>query len=160
MRRLLVLAALFLPSASFAGSAGWQCWADASARYGVPVDLLYAVARVETGNRYKIVSGKNKNGSRDIGLMQINSSHLPRLAKHGITERDLLENPCLNLHVGAWIMSESIARHGYTWVAIGAYNAGSKNKRLIYAKKVYAMYEHILRERAKLAMASGAGAAN
>lgn len=159
--RAVVAWLLLLPAAvALAGNEGWQCWADASKRYNVPVDLLYAVARVETGNKYSVVSGKNRNGTYDIGLMQINSSHLRRLSKYGITERDLVEKPCLNLHVGAWIMAESIARHGYNWVAIGAYNAGSMEKRRIYARKVIAMYERILKEREKLAMATNGGMAN
>lgn len=155
MKRLLVLAAAALAIQSPVSWAqeGWQCWGEAADRYNVPVDLLYAIARVETGARYNLVSPKNKNGSYDIGLMQINSSHLPRLARLGITKKDLLEKPCVNLHVGAWILSEAIARHGYTWVAIGAYNAGSHDKRKIYAKKVFAMHDRILRERQKMALA-------
>lgn len=150
MKRLVLALTLFLQagiaSANQPGG-GWQCWAEASAKYNVPVDLLYAIARVETGNRTGVVSRSNKNGTYDIGLMQINSSHLPRLARMGITERELLRNPCVNLHVGAMILSEMIAIHGYTWVAIGAYNAGSHDKRAAYAKKVFAMYDKIIRER-------------
>lgn len=154
MKRLVVIAGLLLHAgAAWAESAGWQCWADASARYNVPVDLLYAIARVETGNRHNLVSPPNKNGSYDIGLMQINSSHLARLAKLGITKKDLLEKPCVNLHVGAWILSDAIARHGYTWIAIGAYNAGSHEKRKVYAKKVFAMYDRIVQERQTVALA-------
>lgn len=150
MKRIALAVAAFLYAApSFAQSQGWQCWADASARYNVPVDLLYAIARVETGNRAGLVSRPNKNGSYDIGLMQINSMHLRRLAKNGITERDLLGKPCVNLHVGAMILSEMISRHGYTWVAIGAYNAGSHDKRIIYARKVFAMHDKIVRERGR-----------
>lgn len=133
---------------------GWRCWSDAAVRYNVPADLLYAIAMVETGNRSGIRGPRNKNGTYDIGLMQINSSHLPRLAKLGITERDLLKNPCLNLHVGASILADAIDRYGYTWVAIGAYNAGSHAKRKAYARKVYAMYDKIVRQR-QLAMYGG-----
>ncbi|OZA30494.1 MAG: hypothetical protein B7X93_03105 [Hydrogenophilales bacterium 17-61-9] len=159
MRLCVFLAALLLPTFSWANNGGWQCWADASARYDVPVDLLYAIARVETGNRSRLVSPRNKNGTYDIGLMQINSMHLPRLAKHRISEQDLLDKPCLNLHVGASILAEAIARHGYNWVAIGAYNAGSTEKRKTYARKVFAMHERILRER-RLALADSQGAVN
>ncbi len=160
MKRLLALIAMLcLPFASSANEGGWQCWADAAARYNVPIDLLYAIARVETGNRAHLVSGKNRNGSYDIGLMQINSMHLPRLAKQGVRERDLIANPCLNLHVGASILADAIARHGYSWVAIGAYNAGSTEKRKIYARKVFAMHERILRER-RLASAASPGEIN
>lgn len=148
MKRLAAAIALLLQSGFvFAQQGGWQCWAEAAARYNVPVDLLYAIARVETGNQSGLVSKRNKNGTYDIGLMQINSMHLPRLAKQGITERDLLAKPCLNLHIGASILADMIKRHGYTWVAIGAYNAGSHDKRRIYAQKVFTMHGKIVRER-------------
>lgn len=131
---------------------GWSCWADASNRYNVPVDLLYAVARVETGNKSGVVGRKNSNGSYDIGLMQINSAHLPMLKQYGITKEVLLSQPCINLHVGAWIMSNSIARHGYNWRGVGAYNAGSDSKRIVYANKVIRMYQRILAERGSVAV--------
>lgn len=153
MKRLALALTLFLHAGlAAAQQGGWQCWADASAKYNVPVDLLYAIARVETGNRAGLISKPNKNGTYDIGLMQINSMHLPRLAKQGITKKDLVEKPCVNLHVGAMILAEMIKRHGYTWVAIGAYNAGSHDKRVIYAKKVFAMHDKNVRERSRLAL--------
>jgi len=151
-RQLLVALTLFCQTCLAKADqslGGWQCWADASARFKIPADLLYAIARVESGNRSDVVSKPNSNGTYDIGLMQINSSHLPRLAKMGITEQDLLTNACLNLHVGAMILSEKIATYGYNWVAIGAYNARSYNKRMAYARKVFDMYNRILSERNK-----------
>lgn len=153
--RIGLAVALLAASVSACAQQGWQCWADASARYKVPVDLLYAIARVETGNRAHLVSAPNKNGTYDIGLMQINSMHLPRLKKLGINERNLLADPCLNLHVGASILADAISRHGFTWTGIGAYNAGSPEKRRAYASKVFAMYKKIQGER--LALAGGQG---
>ena len=111
-----------------------SCWKEAEYKFGVPTKLLHSVAKVETGFNVKSV-GRNKNGSYDIGLMQINSSWLPKLAKYNITEQSLYD-PCTNIMVGAWIMSDNIKRLGYNWNAVGAYNANSLDKRGVYAKKV------------------------
>ena len=80
--------------------------------------------------------GRNRNGSRDIGLMQINSAWLPTLATRGIGERELFE-PCTNIQVGAWILATNFQRLGYTWDAVGAYNAENPALRRAYAERVY-----------------------
>jgi soluble lytic murein transglycosylase-like protein len=116
-----VLAAL---SGIAASNATYACWDEAERMYGVSSELLYAVARAESdlNPRAMNMSHKQRTGTYDIGLMQINSGHLPRLAKHGIGEKDLLE-PCTNIKVGAWLLSGYFARHGVSWEAVGAYNA-------------------------------------
>jgi len=110
------------------------CWDDAAQRYQVSSALLYAIARTESGLNPQAI-GHNRNGSRDIGLMQINSTWLPKLATHGIHERDLFE-PCTNIHVGAWILADNVSRLGYTWEAVGAYNAKNPVLRRAYIEKV------------------------
>jgi soluble lytic murein transglycosylase-like protein len=111
------------------------CWQQAGERYGLSPELLYAIARTESGLDPQAV-GRNRNGSRDIGLMQINSVWLPRLRSHGIAERDLFD-PCTSIHVGAWILAGNVRRLGYTWEAVGAYNAASPSLRRAYAERVY-----------------------
>ena len=110
------------------------CWEVAAQRYQVSSVLLYAIARTESGLNPRAI-GRNSNGSRDIGLMQINSAWLPTLASHGISERDLFE-PCTNIHVGAWVLAGNVSRLGYTWEAVGAYNAASPALRRSYVEKV------------------------
>lgn len=117
-------------------SVNGACWSEAEAAYGVPAKLLYAIAKVETKFNPKAISKPNKNGSYDIGLMQINSGWLPTLKKFNISERGLLD-PCTNIMVGAWILSNNIKKLGYNWNAVGAYNANTSWKRDIYAKKVH-----------------------
>ena len=121
------------PSA-FAGDA--KCFEQAAARYGVPEDLLRAISHVESrGN--PSARNTNKNGSTDLGHMQINSYWLPRLAKYGITKSQLL-NACTNTNVGAWILANNISRMGYRWEAVGAYNAMNPARAASYTRKVAA----------------------
>ena len=110
------------------------CWDEAAARYQVNSALLYAIAQTESGLD-PLAIGRNRNGSRDIGLMQINSAWLPTLARHGISERDLF-HPCTSIHVGAWVLAHNFHRLGHTWDAVGAYNAVSPGLRRAYAEKV------------------------
>jgi soluble lytic murein transglycosylase-like protein len=118
-----------------AASPAYACWEQAAERYGVSSELLQAIARTESGLDAQAV-GHNRNGSRDIGLMQINSAWLPQLSAHGIAERDLFD-PCTSIHVGAWILAANVQRLGYTWDAVGAYNATTPALRRAYAERVY-----------------------
>ena len=113
-----------------------SCWEQAADLHRVNPQVLVAIADVESNHR-PVVVNKNQNGTVDIGIMQINSSWLPRLEKYGITSRHLLD-PCINVHVAAWILSKNMARFGETsWRAVGAYNATQDALRLRYAKKVH-----------------------
>lgn len=129
--------------------AGWasaDCYDTAAARHDLSADLLRAIACVES-NFDPYAVNHNRNGSADYGVMQINSLWLRELSKFGI-ERDHLWDACTNIHVGAWVLAQKIQTAGYTWRAIGAYNAGLSDTplrerlRYEYAEKVYRVVEH------------------
>jgi hypothetical protein len=130
--RIIAFAA-FLPGAQ--NTAHADCIDDAAAFQHINVNLMRGIAQVESGMQPDRIN-TNSNGTTDIGLMQINSSWLPVLAREGISEQSLFD-PCTNAYVGAWILSENIRQLGPTWNAVGAYNAASPDKRLAYARKVY-----------------------
>nr|WP_322093206.1 transglycosylase SLT domain-containing protein [Paraburkholderia bannensis] len=134
----IALAALLIATPGLALA---DCIDDAAAFQHVNVSLMRAIAQVESGTQTNVVN-RNSNGTVDIGLMQINSSWLPRLAQVGITQQSLYD-PCTNAYVAAWILAENIRQFGPTWNAIGAYNAASPDKRLAYAQKVYATAQSI-----------------
>ena len=127
-------AQLILALVLWASLPAHACWDEAATRYHVNSALLHAIARTESGLN-PLAVGRNPNGSHDIGLMQINSAWLSTLATYGISERDLFE-PCTNIHVGAWILAYNFYRLGYTWDAVGAYNAVSPQSRRAYIDKV------------------------
>jgi hypothetical protein len=111
------------------------CWKGAAQYHGVDVWLLYSIAWVES-RMNPLAHGKNKNGSTDMGMMQINTIWLPELAKYGIRKEQLFDG-CTSIYIGAWIMSKNFKQHGYTWKAIGAYNSGNLRIGYKYAQKVY-----------------------
>jgi soluble lytic murein transglycosylase-like protein len=120
--------------AVLAAGAVLNCWAAASYRYHLPIELLYAIGQQESSIRSDAVS-VNPDGSIDLGLMQINSRWLPVLQGYGISRDDLLQKPCANIQVGAWILSQAVERAGYNWQAIGAYNAGPINANMSKAQR-------------------------
>ena len=120
------------------------CFEKASLTYNINPLLLWAIAKVESNfNPYAL--NKNKDGSYDIGIMQINTVHLKTLEKYGLFDKRYIWDPCYNIHVGAWILSKCIQRHGYTWEAIGCYNAVTPWKRKKYSYKVYKAIESYLK---------------
>ncbi len=131
-----------------------NCWQLAASRYHVDPLLLYAIAKVESGLNPH-ARNVNSDGSQDIGLMQINSRHLPALAQWGITEQHLITQPCTSVMVGAWILAGFIREQGYGWQAVGAYNAGAKSDRQAqrsrYARAVWRYYGELLQQRQQLA---------
>lgn len=140
MRRLCVAVLWLIPGLALA-----NCWLEAGSRYGVDPWLLYSMAKKESNLRPNAIS-KDWDGSYGIGLMQINSKHLPTLARYGVTEEALFD-PCTNINVGAWVLSWNIHRHGNNVFALGAYNAGTKRtprqeeRRRRYADDVLSIYQ-------------------
>jgi soluble lytic murein transglycosylase-like protein len=95
-------------------------------------DIVRAVIRQEGGTTGQIHWNRpNKAGvsTYDMGLMQINSSHLTELAAIGATRDQVINYECLNIYVGTWILKREIVTTPTLWVAIGNYNTGSFNAR-------------------------------
>jgi len=115
-----------------------RCISWSAQKYGIHPGVIEAIIWVESKFNPRAVN-YNKDGSFDIGLMQINSRWFSKLKKYGISAKDLF-NPCVNVEVGTWILANCIARHGYTWEAVGCYNAVSPSKKRTYAWKVYQVF--------------------
>lgn len=125
-----------LGSAQFARA---DCFDDAAAYQHVNPLILRAIAWQESHNHADAMH-VNANGSVDYGLMQINTIHLPALARYGIG-KDALMSPCKNVYIAAWQLRRQVIRYGNTWAAVGAYHSATPALRDEYARQI----EDILR---------------
>ena len=130
IRKIIPLFILALLSAQQVGA---FCFEEAGEEYGISPELLWAIAKTESGFNVSAVH-YNANGSFDYGLMQVNSSWYRELGKERWVH---LNDGCYNVKVGAWILSQCIKRYGYTWMAVGCYNGVSQDKKVQYANRIY-----------------------
>lgn len=144
MKKILLAVAL-IPQFSYG-----FCFEKAGEYYNVDPILLESIAMVESSLKPSAYNeNKNSSGevvSRDFGLMQVNSTWLKTLKVFDVNETNIYY-PCLNVHLGAWILSSNFASHGYNWNSVGAYNAGFSRRnsaiRKTYIKKVQLAYSKL-----------------
>lgn len=130
------------------------CAIYASHYYGVPALLTLSIMRTE-GGRPGTVS-QNTNGSYDMGVMQVNSIWLPKLAAMGITKHEVIYNACQNVMVGTWILAGYMKHYigtaglksawedpGAFWRAVGDYNSHTPVYNHQYQKRVSGFYRQI-----------------
>jgi len=125
----VMLLALLAPRHAWA-----DCFGDAAEYHHVNPLVLRAIALVESGGNPNALN-RNRNGSYDLGEMQINSIHQPELARYGVSPPDLLD-ACKNIYIAAWILRRAMDKYGNTWQAIGAYNSATPRYRDRYAARV------------------------
>ena len=116
------------------------CVHDAAEEYHLP-EVLYRAILLTEGGRVGHIS-LNANGSYDMGPAQINSTHLPELAAMGITRDQVINDGCLNIHIGAWILKGAIgdqtpANAADFWRRVGDYNSHTPEYNRIYQLKVW-----------------------
>lgn len=138
--KLLCLSVLFLLTPTISSA---TCWDAVGKRYGVDPILLKAIAWKESHGHPNAVGPPLPKGNVALGLMQINTIHLPALAPHGIGRKDLFD-ACVSQEVGAWVLAKCISEFGSTWKSVGCYYAGAKSKntaaQVEYVKDVQRYY--------------------
>ena len=121
-----------------------ECWEEAAAMYGHDPYLLKAIGWKESRGHVGAVGSLLKDGNRALGLMQINTIHLPRLNKLGIHRSDLFD-ACTSQKVGAWVLADCLKKKGDIWVAVGCYYGGPASRAYTamrgYANDVRRYYE-------------------
>jgi hypothetical protein len=116
-----------LPEAAFwPQPATPACVVAAATRHGVPVPIAHTLMKVE-GGRAGTVS-RNKNGTVDMGVLQINTVWLPEMAQKTGLPNDtiaqlLINNGCFNVGMGLAILARHYDREKEWGKAIAAYHS-------------------------------------
>lgn len=119
------------------------CMAVVAAFYRLPPEALPAIQRVEAGHVGSV--DHNRNGTDDLGVMQVNSAWLPELARRtGVSKRRLrtalIRQNCFNIAVAGAILRIYLNEaHGDAVTAIGYYHSHTPGLREAYAMRVLAL---------------------
>jgi len=130
------------------------CFTHAAATYNVPEPVLTSIAQVEGGASGTV--SRNANGTRDLGVMQVNDSWIASLVKiyendpHFIGRNDkekrtavwsaLVYDDCFNISIGAWILKrgfdEAKEKGGGFWSGVGYYHSHTPHHMANYQQMV------------------------
>jgi len=111
-----------------------DCFDEAARYQHVNPMILRAIAWQES-HYHPHAMRRNENGSIDYGLMQINSIHLSRLSRYGIS-RSVLMQPCASVYIDAWHLRQKMNKYGNNWHAVGAYHSETPYYRDKYANGI------------------------
>ncbi len=100
-----------------------DCVTMAGSHHGVNAWVLRAIIKTESNFNANAMN-RNRNGTVDVGIAQINSMHFNELRKHGIGPADLMDG-CVASYVAAWHLKKQVKAYGNTWFAIGAYHSAT-----------------------------------
>lgn len=149
--------AILLLACTLSFGAKADCYDLAGRDYKIEPDLLRAISFRESSWRDHALNYVSPE-SYAIGRMQIHSQNFNHLSQFGITPEHLKNDVCMNIYTGAYYLAIAFKRWGYSWRAVGAYNAGfretpeQETKRKKYAEEVRAIYNNIkAREEKKIA---------
>lgn len=139
MYRATIFCIVMLLSLAITAQGEELCFDEAGNDYGINPQILRAIAAVESNYNPRAVN-RNKNGTYDFGIMQINSRWGYSL---GIDWWNTLGDPCNNIKGGAMILAQCMKQYGYSWEAIGCYNSRTPSKRDKYALTVFRKLQEI-----------------
>lgn len=124
------------------------CLTDTSESFGLNECLLKSVLIAEGGTPGAITS--HNNGSEDIGRGQINrgGEWAKYLNTIGVTEDQLIKNPCVNIAATGYILKTELDRvGGQLELGVGNYHAGYSKviskRRQEYFDRVLKIYSSL-----------------
>ncbi len=111
------------------------CSVAAAIKYNVPANIVLAVAELEGGKPglYR----RNSNGSRDVGVMQLNTRYLADLSAYGITPKDVAEAGCYSYELATWRLRNHLLHDkGDLWTKAANYHSRTPEYNRPYRTKL------------------------
>lgn len=130
-----------------------ECITYSATYFHINPNVIKAIVAVENGKVGSMV--KNTNNTYDMGVMQINTIHLPDIhAKYpDLTWKEIAYNTCINVAIGTAILRDRIneLRPGDNlWTAVGNYSSKTPRIRNEYLKKVLTAYHRIMYDKGRI----------
>lgn len=113
------------------------CSIGAAAKYGVPANIILAVAQREGGKPGQWV--RNTNATYDIGSMQFNTAYMRTLARYGIGTADVAKPGCYSYDLAAWRLRGHIKNDGGDiWTRVANYHSRTPRHNAPYRAAIMA----------------------
>jgi hypothetical protein len=122
------------------GNQAAACIVAAAEIHHLPAGVLVVILDVERGGVGSV--SRNRNGTVDIGPMQVNDRWLPALALRWHASpaevyAGLRDNFCANVEAGAWILRQAIDEaQGDLLDGIALYHSHNPDEQAVYLGKV------------------------
>jgi soluble lytic murein transglycosylase-like protein len=113
------------------------CVINASNYQGVPANVLLAIGSMEGGKNGQAV--RNKNGTYDLGHMQINTStYKSEIAKYGIRMEDVRWDGCKNVEIAAYLLKKRLSENNGQdfWTKVANYHSKTPMYNSRYKDKI------------------------
>jgi hypothetical protein len=104
--------------------------------------LLKSIVMLESQEKPKAIH-RNKNGTTDYGLGQINTIWVKSL---NLDTLKLLDDPEYNVYWSAYILRNCLDEYGWTWAGLSHYHNGNPIYGLSYMLRVKEIYNGLIVE--------------
>ena len=116
--KINLLAPLLLAIVFPASAAPQMCFDQAGKDYNIDPLLLMSISIQESSLIANATNSANRDGTEDVCGMQINSSHYKKLAGFNITRQRLMNDPCICVYTGAWVLAHNFRSYGKNWDSV------------------------------------------
>ena len=116
-----------------------ECVHQAASVHRVPEALILAVLKTEGGRPG--LARRNRDGSHDLGPMQVNTRWVHR---EGLNARDLRDHGCYNLHVGAAILARELRAAPDLATGVGNYHSRTPRHHRRYQRLIVLSLKRLL----------------